>query len=112
MANTEIKSLAQILGTWLKEERGRLKIEFFNMEAEKWEKVAELLQGLFPEAEINQDVETIGMVLDAWMTRVRGCNDATILEIDLAARNPPNDLRFNQAARKFCFIVGNDSTGR
>ena len=103
MANIEIKSLAQILGTWLKEDRGKEKIEFFDMEVEKWEKEAQLLQGLFPDAEINQDVETIKMVFNGWITRVRGCNDATTLEVDLAARNEPNDLRFNQTARKLWY---------
>ena len=103
MANQEIKSLAQILGTWLKESRGKEKIEFFDMEAETWEKLVPPLQVLFPDAEINQDVETIKIVFNDWTTRVAACNNATILEVDQAARTAPNDLNFNQAARKLWY---------
>ena len=103
MANQEIKSLAQILGTWLKESRGKEKIEFFDMEAETWEKLVPPLQVLFPDAEINQDVETIQMVFNDWTTRVAACNNATILEVDQAARTAPNGLNFNPAARKLWY---------
>ena len=103
MANEEVKTLAQILGTWLKEDRGKLKIDFFDMEAEKWEKEVQILQNIFPDEEFHQDAETMRKILEGWSTRIRACNDATILEIDLAARNVPNDLRFNQAARKLWY---------
>ena len=95
MANQEIKSLAQILGTCLKESRGREKIEFFDMEQDTWEKLVPPLQALFPDTEINQDVETIKMVLNDWTTRVAASNDATKLEVDQAAKNPPVGLTFS-----------------
>ena len=103
MANQEIKSLAQILGTWLKESRGREKIEFFDMEQDTWEKLVPPLQALFPDTEINQDVETLKMVLNDWTTRVAASNDATKLEVDQAAKTVPDGLTFNPGARKLWY---------
>ena len=85
MANQEIKSLAQILGTCLKESRGREKIEFFNTDQDTWDKLVPPLRALFPETEMNQDVETIKMVklrLKKWMGKHGYKQEFSITESD------------------------------
>ena len=77
MANQQIKSMSQVIGTCLKESRGKEKIEFFDASPDTWEKLAPALEQLFPGTEANQDVETIERLFNGWNTNVAATNDAT-----------------------------------
>ena len=100
MANQQIKTMSQVLGTFLKEIRGKEKIEFFDVTQDTWDKLGPALEQLFPGTEVNRNVETIERLFNEWNSGIASLNGAVRTEIDLAARIAPAGLVFSQDGRK------------
>ena len=70
MATQEAKMMAQILGMCLKGTKDKEKFEFFNFEAEIWEKLVPHLNMILPGTEIHQNAPTLVALLNAWKAEV------------------------------------------
>ena len=100
MAQEEAKAIAQFLGVCLQGIKGKELFQFFDFSDEGWERLVPPLENIIPGIEIHEDVPTIKGLFNAWKTQVNKITDQQKQALDIAAREPPDGLTFQDTGRK------------